>query len=129
MDWGNLFLSYEGRINRKPYWLANIAFGVIYFSVTLIIIGMAGIFNVDPTNPDAINAAFSAVNLPLGIFNLLCIWPAYAILAKRWHDHGKSGWWSLIIFVPIIGAIWMLVECGFLRGSEGPNQYGQDPLA
>jgi uncharacterized membrane protein YhaH (DUF805 family) len=31
--------------------------------------------------------------------------------------------------VPIIGPIWALVECGFLRGTEGPNAYGPDPLA
>jgi uncharacterized membrane protein YhaH (DUF805 family) len=33
------------------------------------------------------------------------------------------------MFVPIIGAIWLLVECGFLRGTEGPNNYGPDPIA
>ena len=34
-----------------------------------------------------------------------------------------------IYFVPLIGAIWFLIEVGFLPGTRGPNQYGADPLA
>jgi uncharacterized membrane protein YhaH (DUF805 family) len=42
---------------------------------------------------------------------------------KRFHDRDKSGWWVLIAFVPIIGWIWYLIECGFLPGTDGPNRY------
>ena len=52
-----------------------------------------------------------------------------ATATKRYHDRNKSGWWILIVFVPVIGAIWYFVECGFLRGTRGPNPYGPDPLA
>ncbi len=48
---------------------------------------------------------------------------------KRYHDRNKSGWWVLIVFVPVIGGLWYLIECGFLRGTPGPNNYGPDPLA
>ena len=41
---------------------------------------------------------------------------ALALYAKRWHDRDKSGWWSLIGLVPIIGAIWLIVELGILEG-------------
>ena len=47
---------------------------------------------------------------------------------KRWHDRDKSGWWVLINLVPCIGPFWALIECGFLRGTPGPNKYGPDPL-
>jgi uncharacterized membrane protein YhaH (DUF805 family) len=62
--------------------------------------------------------------VPVLIVALVFLWPNYAICTKRWHDRGKSGWWSLIILIPIIGAIWMLVECGFLSGEDGSNHYG-----
>jgi uncharacterized membrane protein YhaH (DUF805 family) len=58
---------------------------------------------------------------------VLAIWIALALHAKRWHDRGKSGWWTLIVLVPFIGAIWLFVELGCLRGTVGPNQYGADP--
>ena len=33
----------------------------------------------------------------------------------------------MINFVPIIG-FWALIENGFLRGTEGKNRFGEDPL-
>ncbi len=57
---------------------------------------------------------------------LVVIWPAIAISIKRWHDRGKSGWWILIGFVPLIGGLWALID---LPGTSGTNQYGPDPLA
>lgn len=57
------------------------------------------------------------------------LWSSLALQVKRWHDRDKSAWWLLMNFVPFIGAIWVLVECGFLRGTEGQNSYGPDPLA
>jgi uncharacterized membrane protein YhaH (DUF805 family) len=115
MDWAYLLTSFEGRIGRKSYWLASIVLGVFIIIAELLdmVLGMtlengAGILTV--------------------IASLLTIYPSVAIYAKRWHDRGKSGWWTLILLVPVIGAIWMLVECGFLRGTDGDNQYGPDPL-
>lgn len=62
------------------------------------------------------------------LFALLCIlWLNLSIDAKRWHDRDKSGWWMLIGLVPIIG-LWAIIEPGFLRGAEGPNQFGNDPI-
>ena len=65
----------------------------------------------------------------LAIVGLLFLYPSLAVYTKRWHDHNKSGWWTLILFVPAIGPIWMLVELGFLPGTIGPNRFGSDPLA
>jgi uncharacterized membrane protein YhaH (DUF805 family) len=73
-----------------------------------------------------------------------------AIGVKRLHDRDKSGWW-LLLFYPLpvvldrigsgagsVGAIfslasfaisiWAIVELGCLRGTDGPNAYGPDPL-
>ncbi len=46
---------------------------------------------------------------------------------KRYHDRGKSAWWYLIQFIPIIGGIWALVELGFCSGDDGDNEYGDGP--
>ena len=45
---------------------------------------------------------------------------------RRLHDIDRSGWWMLILLLPLIGAIVMFVfMC--LRGTPGPNRFGQDP--
>ena len=72
--------------------------------------------------------AFPGSNPVSIIAALALIYPAIVLYAKRWHDRGKSGWWTLIGLVPIIGGLWMLIELGFLKGTDGDNQYGPDPL-
>jgi len=47
---------------------------------------------------------------------------------KRYHDRDKSGWWILILFIPLVGFIWFLIELGCLPGTPGPNRFGPDPL-
>jgi uncharacterized membrane protein YhaH (DUF805 family) len=137
MDWKNLYLNLEGRTNRQPFWLGLLAMIVATWVLEFILFGAFGVSvmpTVDPNaDPAAAAAAASAMMskmvVPMGILWLIVIWPAICLYAKRWHDRDKSGWWSLIGLVPIIGGIWMLVELGFLRGTEGPNRFGPDPLA
>lgn len=133
MDWKYLFTSFEGRISRQPFWLSVLALFIAQW-VIMIIAGMVFGFSMwggmDPNmTPEQAAAMATSGMMPIIIISLLFLYPALAVYAKRWHDRGKSGWWTLILLVPFIGFIWFLVECGFLRGTEGPNQYGGDPLA
>lgn len=106
MDWKRLFLAFDGRINRQPFWI-----GVIILFVLNIII--AAIFG------DGI----------LGILlSLALIYPGLAVYVKRCHDRGKTGWWCLLLLIPIVGLIWAIVDLGILKGTPGPNDYGPDPL-
>jgi uncharacterized membrane protein YhaH (DUF805 family) len=125
------FTSLNGRIPRKTFWLALIVMMIISWILQFIIFSIFGVSMMANPNatPEEAMAQMSGMMLPLGIVLLLTLWPSIAIYAKRWHDRDKSGWWSLILFVPIIGGIWMLVELGFLRGTEGANRFGPDPIA
>ncbi len=85
------------------------------------------------------SAAREAVETPLfvtiiavtaGIVLFLFIfWTSLAVGAKRCHDRGRSGWFQLISLIPFIGSLWLLVELGILKGKEGENRFGSDPLA
>ena len=133
MDWKNLYLSMDGRINRQPFWLGLLALIIVQWIVIFIVsmlLGVSMMGNMDPNMaPDVAASMAMKAMIPIWIVSLLFLYPVLAVYTKRWHDRDKSGWWSLIILVPIIGAIWFLVECGFLRGTEGPNRFGNDPLA
>jgi len=112
MDLKTLLLSFEGRIGRKTYWMCFLAFlGVA------VVLGIATAFLGD------IGMIIQLVLL------LAMVWCGLAVQAKRWHDRDKSAWWILIGLIPVIGPIWALVENGFLRGTEGDNRFGSDPLA
>jgi len=122
-----LLTSFDGRINRAKWW-----FGLLLILGLQAIVGMVvtlvSIITVDINDPDQLQRAIPFIVVPAGILALLLLYPTLAVYTKRWHDRGKSGWWTLIGLVPLIGGIWLLIELGILEGTRGPNQYGPDPL-
>ncbi|EGR0692688.1 DUF805 domain-containing protein [Vibrio parahaemolyticus] len=139
MSTKELLFSFHGRIDRKAYWIWN----VIYY-ISIIGFG-AGISKLFP--------AFSYLLLP--IFLLVLLIPDLAITTKRWHDRDKSIYWLglniplvigriatpmtspmaqepstpqlFIASISLICGLWILIECGFLKGTSGPNKYGSEP--
>ena len=108
-----LFLDPRGRISRRAFWL----YGVLAMTgLSLLARALLDIARVQPDRVDIVVA-------------LLMFWPAVAISAKRWHDRDRSAWWVLVALVPVVGALWMLLDNGFVRGSAGPNRYGDAPAA
>ncbi len=107
----DFYLSPQGRVCRKDFWLSWVlpAF-VASFIVSLI-------------------DGFLTGGIIALLFSLALIWPGLVIGIKRCHDRGKSGWFLLIGIIPIIGWIWLFVELYCLKGQDGENQYGPDPLA
>jgi uncharacterized membrane protein YhaH (DUF805 family) len=116
MDWKYLLTSFDGRINRAKFW-AGVGVLVAISIVLNLIDALLGLQLAE------------GVGILGTLFAIASIYFALAIYAKRWHDRDKSGWWSLIVLVPFIGAIWLIVECGILEGTRGPNRFGPDPLA
>lgn len=113
MDYKQFYLSAQGRVNRKQLWLYLVLPAVVV-SLILSLID-AAIGTVDPE---------SGLGLLSGLWSLIILIPAILIYIKRFHDRDKSGWWVLIGLIPIIGALWLLIELGFLKGTDGPNRYG-----
>jgi uncharacterized membrane protein YhaH (DUF805 family) len=128
------FTSFAGRIPRKTFWLAYLVMLIFSWLLMFLLMTIFGASLMpDPSlSPEAQAAAaqdmVGKLAIPYIILMLIILWPSLAVYTKRWHDRNKSGWWSLILFVPLVGAIWFLVELGFLRGTEGPNRYGPDPI-
>jgi uncharacterized membrane protein YhaH (DUF805 family) len=67
------------------------------------------------------------VSVLSAIFGLAIIIPSIAVGVRRLHDLDKSGWWYLLIFVPVIGAL-ILIYFFIQRGTVGQNRFGPDPL-
>ena len=113
MDFQKFYLSAQGRVNRKQWWL---------YLVLPLILGSIILSGVDVTI--GTYTAESGGGLLSGLWGLLTLIPAILVDIKRWHDRDKSGWWMLIVLVPIIGWIWFIIELGFLKGTPGPNRFG-----
>ncbi|MBY4865601.1 DUF805 domain-containing protein [Burkholderia anthina] len=82
---------------------------------------------------DARSRGASAEDLPLLLvlvflaIAVVSIWSSIAVGVKRLHDIDKSGWWMLLIFVPIVGAIALFVMNGFIAGTPHANRFGEPP--
>ena len=133
-----LLFSFQGRVNRRVFWLWN----AFYYLVILAVATLA----------HKLFPASAGMILP--IFLVVLIIPDLAITAKRWHDRNKSNMYLLLTLPVIIGRFtvpvggapvqqqpttletmvslvalacgcWILVECGFLKGDAAENQYGK----
>jgi uncharacterized membrane protein YhaH (DUF805 family) len=122
----DLLFGFQGRANRAKFWLVALAI----FVVEIIIFAVLGSTTAMSSDPEQALANIGPVaGIVLLVFGVAATWISVAVAIKRFHDRNKSAWWVLIVFVPIIGGLWYLIECGFLRGTPGPNNYGPDPLA
>jgi len=113
MDMKWFLFSFEGRINRKPFWMFVLAF--------VVVVGLVQLATGDVDSRQT--------SVPTTILCLLLLWPSLAVQAKRWHDTDRSAWWILIGLVPIIGGLWALIVTGFFAGTQGSNRFGPDPLS
>jgi uncharacterized membrane protein YhaH (DUF805 family) len=150
MPLSQMLFSFQGRINRKPWWLVGLAV-MVTMVVVLIVTAMFGGVGISMGDPMGIIATLGVMAIFFFLLIIPLIWIGIALGAKRLHDRNKSAWW-LIVFYLLPGildnvgselgdgvslifsvaafalSIWGLVELGFLRGTVGPNQYGPDPL-
>jgi len=108
--------SFKGRFSRTQFWM-NTLYLIGFSIIAMMIIAL-------------LSPLFRELTIILIIpFYVMVVWISLAIAVKRWHDRDKSGWWVCIGFIPFIGPIWAFIETGFLEGTDGPNQFGSDPLS
>ena len=149
MNLGHLYTSFDGRINRQPYWIGTIILVVVMFVIMFVIGMMMGM------SMSVLDFRFKLV---VFVLQLVFLYPSTALMVKRLQDRDRPNWWAAFILVPIILkgltdlvgitgdplsvgfldyllgfvtfviAVWFFVELGCLRGTVGPNQYGPDPL-
>lgn len=138
------FLSFRGRVNRARFWLTAIAIYAVMVVSSVVAAGLAGVFPV-----------LAVLFLPLFMAAFVA---SLANAARRLHDRGKSAWWLLIFvglptlflvpaeiaqsssepggsaFAGLCGlvslpfSIWGFVEMACLKGTAGPNRFGEDAL-
>jgi signal peptidase I len=121
----HILFSYRGRIDRKIYWKWSIFAGIVSFLTIFL-----GFVALTLIADDARSADQSESRLlQAGILVLLLVtfvagWVYFAILAKRLHDLGRSGWFGLLILIPIIGQFGVLFYAAGIRGNALANKYG-----
>ena len=109
LDSWKKFANFGDRSRRKEFWV----FWLINCAINFILQFITGPLGIVGT-------------IVMVIFGLAIIVPAFAVAIRRMHDIGKSGWWTLINLVPLIGTVWFIVLAA--KDSEpGSNRWGACP--
>ena len=99
------YATFSGRARRSEYW---------YFSLFTTVVSTA------------LSLIFGDQAMIASLFALVTLLPGLAVTWRRMHDIGKSGAWSLLVLLPIIGTIIVLIwECK--DSQPGSNAYGPNP--
>jgi uncharacterized membrane protein YhaH (DUF805 family) len=108
------YATFSGRSRRSEYWYFTLFYLLIY--VVLMVVDMAmGTFSTK-----------EGVGLLTALFSLAMLLPSVGVTVRRLHDTGHSGWWILIGFIPLLGALILLAF--LVRDSDaGTNRYGENP--
>ncbi|MFT4684576.1 MAG: uncharacterized membrane protein YhaH (DUF805 family), partial [Flavobacteriales bacterium] len=109
------YADFKGRARRKEYWMFTL-FNIIFLGVAVVLDTLLGL-------------SFTEL-VPYGwiyvIYVLAVFIPGIAVVVRRLHDIGKSGWFYFIALIPIIGAIWLLVLL-CTDSESGANKWGENP--
>ena len=129
VGWKEKLLSFEGRLNRKPYVLRLLA---VWFVSSIIVQIVSFILGL-------IIAKIAGSSAELGIVLLIFLYAVIFVLyipatvisisleIRRCHDNDWSGWLVLLGFVPLANIVLELLPL-FTPGTPGPNRFGPDPL-
>ena len=99
------YADFKGKTSRQQFWMGGLCF--VLLLLTLFCIDLA--------------TGLMFVCTLVGTLALTVPFVAAAI--RRLHDTGRSGWWFLIQYVPVVGPIWLLVllcQKGETRDDQRP---------
>jgi len=107
------YAVFSGRATRKEYWMF-VLFNILIAIALAIVEGILGA--VSGTNQSILSV----------IYSLAVLLPSLGVAVRRLHDTGRTGWWLLLGFIPLIGSIIVIV---FLCEDSEPstNDYGPNP--
>ncbi|MFZ1084848.1 MAG: DUF805 domain-containing protein [Terracidiphilus sp.] len=130
MDWYlmvlNKYADFDGRARRSEYWMFTLI-------NTLIIIALAIVGGIGFALIENGTGGGGLLFVPIVLYILALFVPSLAVLVRRFHDIGKSGWMVLLFMVlgiiPIVGLIASIVQIVMLcqDSDQGINEYGPSP--
>lgn len=109
------YAEFSGRARRSEYWFFTL-FNVL---ITLVL----ALLGANLVRLLGLNA-----NGSLGLaylYLLVSLLPTVAVSVRRLHDIGLSGWWYLIVFVPLGGLV--LTILAIVDSQAGANRFGPNP--
>ncbi len=116
----NRYAKFDGRATRSEYW-----YFILFYFIFSIIAATLDSLVINPMLGASSTEAGQGGILQM-IFALGLLIPSIALGIRRFHDIGKSGWWMLIGFIPVLGLL-ALIYFYVQDSQSGSNLYGENP--
>ncbi|MGM4910492.1 DUF805 domain-containing protein [Rhizobium sp. 768_B6_N1_8] len=123
------YATFFGRASRSECWWFQ-----LFYWLVLIGLGILAALAAGSDGQDGPSSMLIAVGIIAGLFALAMLLPQLSLTVRRFHDRNISGWWYLALFIAnlipylnVVAGLAILVIT-VLRGTEGPNRFGPDPL-
>ena len=109
------YADFKGKTSRRQFWMGGLCFVLLLLTLFCIDLATGLMFVCTLVGTLALTVPFAAAAI------------------RRLHDTGRSGWWFLIQYVPVVGPIWLLVllcQKGETRDDQRPEfQLPTDAIA
>ncbi|HPD93973.1 MAG: DUF805 domain-containing protein [Rhodobacter sp.] len=106
------YATFSGRAQRSEFW-----WYVLAIIIANLVLGL-----VD----SMLFGGHGNIGVLGGLFSLATFVPSLAVSVRRLHDIGYSGWWLLLMLIPLLGFVVLLFF--YIRDSEpGDNMFGPNP--
>ena len=108
---------FNGFASRSEYWYAALGLLLVHttlqtiqFVVTLVP-NLAASASTDPSAALGVNAVSGVLNAFFTLIFIVLSIPSISLTIRRLHDAGYSGWFYLLILIPLVGAIIVMILC------------------
>jgi len=124
------YANFSGRSTRSEYWYFVLFNFIFFIAISMLDTAFGTRIDYESSYHGAYGYTQSSVHIGfLSLAYALAVFlPGLAVFVRRMHDVGKSGWYILLAFLPLIGFIWLLVLlCTDSQPGEnkyGPNSFG-----
>ena len=118
MNWYFVVLSkyvqFQGRSRRKEFW---------FFTLINASISMAcGMVDTTLQLPTVVEG----YGILAALYAAFAFIPTVAVTVRRLHDQDRTGWWALIMLIPIVGIL-VLLYFMLQDSTAGSNRFGSNP--
>jgi uncharacterized membrane protein YhaH (DUF805 family) len=128
MPFWQLYISPKGRIGRLTFFLKGLlpVWGLLLLCCTFIFLAITA-SQASSRLSDTTATLYLIGVIILLVVMLLLFWVILMLNIKRFHDLDRSGWNILVWLIPFVGQIINIVntiQLYFVKGSDGPNKFG-----
>lgn len=108
------YAQFQGRSRRKEFW---------FFTLINAFLSMAcGLVDTTLHLPTVVEG----YGVLAAIYAVFAFLPTVAVIVRRLHDQDRTGWWALIMLIPIVGIL-VLLYFMLQNSTEGSNRFGNSP--